>query len=328
MSGNPDRPRTNAKAGTNHALFARRLCYMSGCGRRVVGASILLFACASLRSLPIVILILILILSAVPARSSLRPGDALWPWRLQSASSGLRPDDKAATTAASATMTTFASPSPTLSPKPSFHGPTARRALSDIRRASPSPSSRHSFPATTTTSSSSAARRTKNVSNLREPTVTVAPSALKPHTVDAGTQYSPPGLPPTARWPTSSIQAPLDPFQAVTATSTATVRATTPSKRREPSMEPPEPNVCFDGQQRSGSLPDVSTIATASNPGQATSPSKRPRPDNVLKELPRNYADCEVTDLGVLISGMLMELVRINDKIPLRDGQLTRFHSR
>lgn len=30
----------------------------------------------------------------------------------------------------------------------------------------------------------------------------------------------------------------------------------------------------------------------------------------------------------MLISDMLMELVRINDKIPLRDGTLTRFHSR
>jgi hypothetical protein len=44
--------------------------------------------------------------------------------------------------------------------------------------------------------------------------------------------------------------------------------------------------------------------------------------------LPRDYAQCNVTDLGILISDMLMELVRINDKIPLQDGQLTRFHSR
>jgi hypothetical protein len=30
----------------------------------------------------------------------------------------------------------------------------------------------------------------------------------------------------------------------------------------------------------------------------------------------------------VLIANMLMELIRINDQIPLRDGRLTRFHSR
>lgn len=35
-----------------------------------------------------------------------------------------------------------------------------------------------------------------------------------------------------------------------------------------------------------------------------------------------------MTDLGILISDMLLDLVRINDKIPLKDGQLTRFHSR
>jgi hypothetical protein len=211
-------------------------------------------------------------------------------------------------------MTTLTSPSPTLSPKPSLHGPTARRTFSDIRRASPSSSSRHHFPA----------RRTKFVSNLREPIVAAPSSVSKPHTVDVGTQYSPPGFPPTARWATSSVQTPRDPLHAVTATATAT----TPSKRREPSMEPTETNALFDAQPRSDSLPTVSTVATASNPGQAASPSKRPRADNARKVLPRSYADCDVTDLGVLISGMLMELVRINDKIPLRDGHLTRFHSR
>jgi hypothetical protein len=48
----------------------------------------------------------------------------------------------------------------------------------------------------------------------------------------------------------------------------------------------------------------------------------------MAKVLPKNYADCDVTDLGVLIAGMLMDLVEINDKIPLKDGSLTRFHSR
>ena len=211
-------------------------------------------------------------------------------------------------------MTTLTSPSPSLSPKPSLHGPTARRALSDIRRASSASSSRH-HPL-----SSSAARGAKYVCNPRERTLAAPSSVSKPHTVDVGTQYSPPGFPPTARWPTSSVPAPLDPLHTAT--------ATTPSKRREPSMDAPEPMERFDAQPRSGSLPPASTIATASNPGQAASPSKRPRADNVRKVLPRNYADCDVTDLGVLISGMLMELVRINDKIPLRDGQLTRFHSR
>jgi hypothetical protein len=44
--------------------------------------------------------------------------------------------------------------------------------------------------------------------------------------------------------------------------------------------------------------------------------------------MPLKYETCDIKDLGVLISDMLMELVRLNDGYPLRDGQLTRFHSR
>jgi hypothetical protein len=44
--------------------------------------------------------------------------------------------------------------------------------------------------------------------------------------------------------------------------------------------------------------------------------------------MPFLYETCDVKDLGVLISDMLMELVCINDEQPLRDGTLTRFHSR
>ena len=46
------------------------------------------------------------------------------------------------------------------------------------------------------------------------------------------------------------------------------------------------------------------------------------------KVMPLKYETCEVHDLGLLIADMLMELVRLNDGIPLKDGQLTRFHSR
>lgn len=40
------------------------------------------------------------------------------------------------------------------------------------------------------------------------------------------------------------------------------------------------------------------------------------------------YEHCDPKDLAILISSMLMELIRYNDTIPLRDGHLTRFHSR
>ena len=44
--------------------------------------------------------------------------------------------------------------------------------------------------------------------------------------------------------------------------------------------------------------------------------------------MPPHYEVCESTDLVNLISSMLMELIRFNDKLPLADGSLTRFHSR
>ncbi|PVH99639.1 cyclin-domain-containing protein [Periconia macrospinosa] len=60
-----------------------------------------------------------------------------------------------------------------------------------------------------------------------------------------------------------------------------------------------------------------------------SSPAKKPRSSNQnVKVMPLQYETCDVKDLGVLISDMLMELVRLNDEFPLRDGQLTRFHSR
>jgi len=44
--------------------------------------------------------------------------------------------------------------------------------------------------------------------------------------------------------------------------------------------------------------------------------------------VPQRYENCSPKDLGVLIANMLMELIRLNDPIPLKDGKLTRFHSR
>lgn len=71
---------------------------------------------------------------------------------------------------------------------------------------------------------------------------------------------------------------------------------------------------------------EPSTQATDSDEA-ASSKRRRPAPPAV-KELPANYEYASTDDLVVLISSMLMELIRLNDKIPLREGHLTRFHSR
>ncbi|KAL2117089.1 hypothetical protein VTJ04DRAFT_9257 [Mycothermus thermophilus] len=57
--------------------------------------------------------------------------------------------------------------------------------------------------------------------------------------------------------------------------------------------------------------------------------SKRPRTaDKPPKILPPRYEHCPVEDMVVLIAHMLGELIETNDKIALRSGRLTRFHSR
>ncbi|KAF2454463.1 cyclin-domain-containing protein [Lineolata rhizophorae] len=81
-------------------------------------------------------------------------------------------------------------------------------------------------------------------------------------------------------------------------------------------------------------LSSSSTAAALAGGGGAAQPgpsaAKRARPQGPAKKaMPLRYEACDVKDLGVLIAEMLMELVRINDEaFPLRDGQLTRFHSR
>jgi Cyclin len=62
---------------------------------------------------------------------------------------------------------------------------------------------------------------------------------------------------------------------------------------------------------------------------QNDSPTKKARPETpAVRILPQKYELCDTRDLVVLISSMLMELIRYNDVIPLKDGHLTRFHSR
>jgi hypothetical protein len=75
--------------------------------------------------------------------------------------------------------------------------------------------------------------------------------------------------------------------------------------------------------------PDVVPKETSTVLQVPASPAKRARPQEPdVKVMPLQYETCDVKDLGVLISDMLMELVRLNDGYPLRDGTLTRFHSR
>lgn len=60
-----------------------------------------------------------------------------------------------------------------------------------------------------------------------------------------------------------------------------------------------------------------------------TLPAKRAKEAQpAVKLLPTKYELCEVGDIVVLIANMISELIETNDGLPLRDGVLTRFHSR
>ncbi|KAK8200972.1 Pho80p cyclin [Zalaria obscura] len=88
---------------------------------------------------------------------------------------------------------------------------------------------------------------------------------------------------------------------------------------------PPEP------EPRKTPAQNATKVTPAQLQGDPESPSatKRQRTaDRSVKSMPIQYENCNPKDLGILIANMLMELIRLNDPIPLRDGRLTRFHSR
>ncbi|KAI9774944.1 MAG: hypothetical protein M1840_000160 [Geoglossum simile] len=148
-------------------------------------------------------------------------------------------------------------------------------------------------------------------------------------TVDAATQYSPPAK-------SSGSRSPHQPPEADSPT--AGTKSARKGKRRDsPGLEDPEsaetptthapkPQMVLrddDSQITTTQLPVVPQSL------DNASPSKRARPLHpAVKMMPARYELCDVKDLVALISNMLMELVQFNDAIPLRDGRLTRFHSR
>ncbi|KAL6720119.1 Pho80p cyclin [Lecanora helva] len=151
--------------------------------------------------------------------------------------------------------------------------------------------------------------------NKRPLSTTTAPKT----TVDTGTQYSPPQHP---------MSTTLDPPKSTG------MRKETPSPPQpppepalEPQMPPKRPAVAQPTAQP-GSASSTTLAQSSSSSSHGSSP-KRARPSKpAVKIMPAEYENCDVQDLVNLISNMLLELIRHNDEIPLKDGHLTRFHSR
>ncbi|KAL8747546.1 MAG: hypothetical protein Q9190_000585 [Brigantiaea leucoxantha] len=154
-------------------------------------------------------------------------------------------------------------------------------------------------------------------------TASLAQSLVKT-TIDAGTQYSPP-----------SLGAPVLERQQISGRKRGTSEPReSPGIPAEPVLEPQMSST----QNRPSTSTAQSNTASSTTLGKESygasdcsegSSPKRARPAKpATKYMPEQYETCDVKDLVVLISNMLMELIRFNDDIPLRDGRLTRFHSR
>ncbi|KAI1083890.1 cyclin-domain-containing protein, partial [Whalleya microplaca] len=172
-----------------------------------------------------------------------------------------------------------------------------------------------------------------------------SPSHSKPKQyvgVDAATQYSPmEPFDPTVPLRAATASGPR--ISGTTAASASSSEATAPFQQPSAVPEPPpEPNLSpirtghapahtLSPHKRRNSQdhvppsqPSSSVVASS----QASSP-KRPKPNaGPPKVLPLRYELCETEDIVVLISNMLSELIETNDAIALKNGQLTRFHSR
>jgi hypothetical protein len=247
----------------------------------------------------------------------------------------------------SANVGMLTSSSPTISapnsPSTAFHA--HGRNYHASRRTSTSSAASPRFQVSTATS------RRAHPSHSASAHSPVPPFAQSPHSrkreyTDSGTQYTPPGYPPTYRPPQESTVASIPPPTTATAqrergetsAAAAVTEPVEPELRVDPlpvvssHHVPPGRKTPREGEgERVSSRnhqrvrPEEAQTTSQEQPSLA----KRPRSLNAnLKIMPLKYETCDVKDLGILISDMLMELVRLNDEMPLQDGQLTRFHSR
>ena len=164
--------------------------------------------------------------------------------------------------------------------------------------------------------------------------------------VDASTQYSPPAQ---AAAPVTDSETPVPSVAALQLSGSRQPQSIAQGnagifnpRELQLSAQMPIPaaqavtdNVAATGAKR-GTSDLANEIGSGSQTGlvgnhdvEESPSSKRQRPaPPAVRLMPMQYETCDPRDLVILISSMLMELVRYNDGIPLRDGHLTRFHSR
>jgi hypothetical protein len=152
--------------------------------------------------------------------------------------------------------------------------------------------------------------------------------------VDAATKYSPVAITNTVSQG-ASIAAPVIGANALNSTESGIKDAIQSSSSGVPEISSPSQDMPRSsnsvpqsptGKQRSSQehmQPEPTLTQTCLSPPNGIRSSLV-----AVKILPVNYEFCDVEDLVMLIAGLISELVQINDQLPLRDGGLTRFHSR
>ncbi|KAJ5221085.1 Nuc-1 negative regulatory protein preg [Penicillium citrinum] len=219
-------------------------------------------------------------------------------------------------------------------PAPQFNSPrSSRLAIEELRSAL----NRHTVDPTSP--ESPADRQRRRASAASTTATTSAPTTLAPASASTSTAAGS-VAPSSANTVTASDSSVIPTHSPAPATSSVADSGPTPAPAsvNPPSNPTVSTSVSMPAPDTSGSNKRNSQSDHHSSDGGPTgardpegqvSQSKRLRPSKlVAKTLPANYEDTDPRDLVVLISSMLMELIRFNDKIPLNEGRLTRFHSR
>ncbi|KAM5441091.1 Pho80p cyclin [Microsporum ferrugineum] len=187
------------------------------------------------------------------------------------------------------------------------------------------------------------------------PEIELLRTTFKRQTVDAGTQYSRPTTPSRAvslpsskdaaasasgglgqqassHMPGTSIGSKRNTPDVTKVPAAAPGPSSGPSSapsRQQQQQHPPPPQQQQQQQPQQRQQSQRRQQLEDEDRQSEGSASKRLRPTRPpVKLLPRRYEAADPRDLVVLISSMIMELIHYNDQIPLRDGRLTRFHSR
>lgn len=203
---------------------------------------------------------------------------------------------------------------------PQFNSPrSSRLAIEELRSAL----NRHTVDPSSPESPASWTRRVSAVSTASTTASvdTLAPSSAL--ALSSGPSAATPAstVPPEPAAATAPVNIP--PPTAAPPASVAAVTVTTPSMPAPESSGSNKRNSQCDHHP-----PDATVPAGSVQDGEASQSKRRRSSRGDVKILPAQYEEVDPRDLVVLISSMLMELIRFNDKIPLHQGRLTRFHSR